>query len=671
MQFKFQNKVDNKAGHYLVSNMNSWHSGIHVVGDVKAIADGEVIAYKISSKYYEIKKTKDNQEIVKYYSDGFVLIRHTYQYRVMEEGGKEKTKEFIFYSLYLHLVIKEEMLAKDNFPDFFRCQQKIESHEKLNTKLSCNAGIHLRDHQKKVLGIIPKGCKIVVFPQGMENHWYKVVLPKIIRYNKYSAEVVNGKFEGYYYNNVLSSKYEIYRPGSEYNYSKHTMGLRFSELNKFYFVDKVKCMGNDGWPSYHEMLCLEVSADEDCVKMVDGAILRSEANAHSTVIGIISNGDMVRILEKGSNDWFKVKVPEIYILKENTAVKVIYAKQSRKGGYIGWCRNINGQFDGYIQPEYDKIVQFDKPVKVRAGEIIGFSGKNESMGGQILNNYVASHLEVFSNDDVPSFLSDMKKLVKDDNRLYEQIVAKEDFKGKSFTHINRKEYKKIEKVNVESNNKTKQERISPSKLSLSSEGKAFIKAWEGEKLTGYLDSKNILTIGVGCVILDNKVNKSIVLKNANEINSPETIKRVSQDYVKKENGRDVIKITKEQSDELYNIKIKIFENAVRKLNVDMYQWEFDAMVSLFFNAGEYVKAPALRRNLINKKYTDAGKQFNDITSHDEEGLVYRRAAEMDMFLNGGTDGYVYFKNDNKVRRDELVDKLNDIRKELGVATYKK
>lgn len=44
---------------------------------------------------------------------------------------------------------------------------------------------------------------------------------------------------------------------------------------------------------------------------------------------------------------------------------------------------------------------------------------------------------------------------------------------------------------------------------------------------------------------------------------------------------------------------------------------------------------------------------------------------MDLFLNGGDEGYEYFKNNDNAKRDELVDKLNKIREELGVTQFEK
>ena len=174
------------------------------------------------------------------------------------------------------------------------------------------------------------------------------------------------------------------------------------------------------------------------------------------------------------------------------------------------------------------------------------------------------------------------------------------------------------------------------------------------------------------MLRDKNTGESIILVADSDINISGTIARVDDKYIKTDaKGNKTIEISQKEANEGFDKHVSEFEDAVKQLNVDFYQWEFDAMVSLFFNTGSNVKAPSLRKYLQDGKYTDAGKQFNDITGGDNEGLVYRRAAEMDLFLNGGDEGYEYFKNNNDTKRDKLVDKLNEIRKELGGKQFKK
>lgn len=79
----------------------------------------------------------------------------------------------------------------------------------------------------------------------------------------------------------------------------------------------------------------------------------------------------------------------------------------------------------------------------------------------------------------------------------------------------------------------------------------------------------------------------------------------------------------------------------RDVTVKLYQHEFDALVSLLFNCGpdflKNRKAPKLYNNLLNEKYEDAANEFLDITNDGTGGLIKRRKAENDMFLNNNYD----------------------------------
>ena len=178
------------------------------------------------------------------------------------------------------------------------------------------------------------------------------------------------------------------------------------------------------------------------------------------------------------------------------------------------------------------------------------------------------------------------------------------------------------------------DRKKPKDLSLSADGKSFIKTWEGVSCDGYWDSEGYLTIGIGELLYDKVSRTKIKRKDQTQkVNCKEVIDRVKRDYIDTDsNGNQVVRISEEVAETKFNDHIDIFEKKVRALNVDFYQWEFDAMVSLFFNMGSLEKAPTLESHLNSGKYTNAGKEFNDITNSDKSGLVYRRAAEMDMFL---------------------------------------
>ena len=95
-------------------------------------------------------------------------------------------------------------------------------------------------------------------------------------------------------------------------------------------------------------------------------------------------------------------------------------------------------------------------------------------------------------------------------------------------------------------------------------------------------------------------------------------------------------ITEEEASILFENRIPEFEKAVqRDITVPLYQYEFDALVSLLFNTGpdflKNNKAPRLHKKLLDKDYANAPKEMLDITNGGTKGLVLRRKAENKLF----------------------------------------
>lgn len=168
-------------------------------------------------------------------------------------------------------------------------------------------------------------------------------------------------------------------------------------------------------------------------------------------------------------------------------------------------------------------------------------------------------------------------------------------------------------------NDSNDKRIDPKKLKTSSKAKLFIKDWEKFDPNLYNDDSedHHCTIGYGHLVHLGPCNGS----------EPEEFKKG---------------ITKERALELFDSRLVDFEKAVqRDVTVPLYQYEFDALVSFLFNCGENFfvkkKAPKLHKHLLNKEYEEAAKEFLDVTSGGLGGLVKRRKAENNMFLNNVYD----------------------------------
>lgn len=95
-------------------------------------------------------------------------------------------------------------------------------------------------------------------------------------------------------------------------------------------------------------------------------------------------------------------------------------------------------------------------------------------------------------------------------------------------------------------------------------------------------------------------------------------------------------ITKQEANDLFISDLSVTEEGLRRrVKVPLYQCEFDALVSLLYNAGVDLKAPKLFTHLENKEY-QAAEEFKDIINRgtaSEKGLRNRRLKEVDIFNN--------------------------------------
>ena len=102
-----------KAGSFTLGGNGFWHGGVHFESSagipenraIRAIADGEVVAYRLNKEY--LKKDAETQDSKEFeYSTSFVLIKHSYQslFGVNAQGTQTQDRnELEFYSLYMHL----------------------------------------------------------------------------------------------------------------------------------------------------------------------------------------------------------------------------------------------------------------------------------------------------------------------------------------------------------------------------------------------------------------------------------------------------------------------------------------------------------------------------------------------------------------------------------------
>ncbi|OWP86565.1 hypothetical protein BWK60_08140 [Flavobacterium covae] len=165
-------------------------------------------------------------------------------------------------------------------------------------------------------------------------------------------------------------------------------------------------------------------------------------------------------------------------------------------------------------------------------------------------------------------------------------------------------------------------RVDPKTLKLSDKGKQFIKDWEKFEPKAYNDSEGYCTIGYGHLIKR---------KKCEDITIPDEFK----------NG-----ITEKRATELFELRLSKFEEAIKRdIIVPLYQYEYDALVSLVFNTGpEFLNTGGknkgetlIKKKINNKEYEAGADEMSDVTNGGTSGLVKRRKAEINMFKNNVYD----------------------------------
>ncbi|MFQ2155515.1 glycoside hydrolase family 19 protein [Aeromonas hydrophila] len=108
------------GGTFLLGGNRIWHGGIHLSdkggwhpgGAVRAIADGDIVAYRIASDpvavTLEPEKEKPGEPITLHTSPSFCLVRHNYE-ATEEVSGQQQPKRntLTFYCLYMHIACKD------------------------------------------------------------------------------------------------------------------------------------------------------------------------------------------------------------------------------------------------------------------------------------------------------------------------------------------------------------------------------------------------------------------------------------------------------------------------------------------------------------------------------------------------------------------------------------
>lgn len=150
------------------------------------------------------------------------------------------------------------------------------------------------------------------------------------------------------------------------------------------------------------------------------------------------------------------------------------------------------------------------------------------------------------------------------------------------------------------------------RMNISDRGLQLIKHFEGCELKAYRCAAGVITIGYG---------------------------HTGDDF----EGRPLtmgMTISQDEADEYLKLDLAVFCRFINKQDFDIVQEQFDALVSFVYNVGTGNAEGSTLFKLLRKGpeyHREAAKQFlrwNKAGGEVKRGLVRRRQAEMDLFLEG-------------------------------------
>lgn len=367
----------NTAGSYLLGSLYAWHGGLHLEtsDDLVAIADGELVAYRVADKYTEeeiegVGKTR--------YSNCFAILRHEH-----DADGLKLT----YYSLYNHLWPASEMKNQFVSELFQKCTWVVDREEQPGTY-----GIWDYSTNKLVSGeqkvIVPYNCILEVHAEAKT----KLLTPKIpYRQDsqcymvKKHSDSTSPLFEHFLY--VLKSDVETCGEDTVYEgIIKKTIPL-------------VKPKSKSSLQSYD----FQPNSNPVGIRHYDKA---GNANSVEAIMDVIPKGTSIVISGKPvKGKWHKV----------------LDNGKGKEGGFV----LLTGKEKIVISSEFkpDEIVACNIPVK--AGTVIGKAG---DFGHEINGKYKDScHFEIFTADNVSSFLENESDKLLDYLKLQSNATFTETF----------------------------------------------------------------------------------------------------------------------------------------------------------------------------------------------------------------------------------------------------
>jgi predicted chitinase len=357
------------GGTFLLGGNRIWHGGIHLSdkggwhpgGAVRAIADGEIVAYRIASEPADVKlepeEGKPGEPITLHTSPSFCLVRHRYE-ATEEVSGQQQPKRntLTFYCLYMHIACKN---AYQGEPD---------RHVLTGSGVAIyKATANLQFQKEDKLGTARKGAEVTLIGAPSER--------------------MNLKNEPYSYQLVSYATPKSDDPSEFYIASQFIKEERKIEPGWMMAKQDIPCLYPVSRNSY-----LRKSKDQG--EAVTAGLPKTSKVARTTAQPVVFSN---------MKEYLEIEVWEVAQGKL-TDGKGNVVPNASKGDRYWVAKEMLGQpSDAVRHPPivYDKVeLRHTNPIPVKGGEVVGHWGEHETpkptASGFVLNeDRKAIHMEIF------------------------------------------------------------------------------------------------------------------------------------------------------------------------------------------------------------------------------------------------------------------------------------
>ncbi|MBD9516108.1 SH3 domain-containing protein [Pseudomonas sp. PDM22] len=436
------------AGFYPLGRNGLWHGGVHFdsgtagvldQSSVHCLADGEVVAYRIDSKYpTSTHRLVPLQTHEAPYATGFVLVRHRLQAPSVE-GLQDAPPSLTFYSLYMHLQdwTTYQTDPQQPRPAFWRQRYRVKAdaldpiRKGLNVRSSPNA-------KSSIVAVLEPGSEVRIANSGnfrqlrailsgpqqgtlpMGNHggpgyvWFKSLdstpAPDVYVVKSSVADPLDLGLNIRKAANKKSEVLAVLPRGAEIEIAGTQGYCKLKAIHEGSPEPALIAAEGGELPGYVWIGDLEASAPPGRYRvkatandpMRTGANVLSEGKGSSAVLSVLAKGSEVRISGAG-------KYRKLQALVSGLAEPPL--EPGEDGQLPGYIAEAQLEKFAATEPEaQDGVVFLEQPVPIKAGELIGHLGQYQDFGEALPQKKL--HLEVFSADKVREFIQQSRDWAK-------------------------------------------------------------------------------------------------------------------------------------------------------------------------------------------------------------------------------------------------------------------